>query len=476
MNTLRKIVSLNCLLALLCCDDKLDLKPEDTLVETDVFAEEALAERALGEAYVLLVNASTGTAYTLGDFTTDIAEANNVEFFSKFINGDLRTEDETVTGFWLAYYATINAANGLIVNIPKFGTYDPAVEEQHIAEAKFIRAFAYLNLLNLFGDGSLSQNMEGLGLPLQLQPFMGYDEDDPITPRATVQEVYDQIIKDLTEAGEILPVDYGTSSMANMDTRSRATRGTVNALLSRVYLYMGDFERAAQVAALVMAETSVYELNDNLRSLFPDNFVRTSRAMTKEYIFGYPHSQDRLGSNNISFAYHFKLSLWASEDFIAEYASGDLRGDTLIYAGDVDNNQHIVADRRTTFKFTEPFGRDNVPMIRLAEIMLTRAEALARTNGINQESLDLLNTIHQRSAPSSQALQPGDFADAQELIDRILQERKLELAFEGLHRNDLIRTGRPLRNPEVPVERMILPIPQTDIDISGGVIRQNPGY
>ncbi|TRX60183.1 RagB/SusD family nutrient uptake outer membrane protein [Fulvivirga sp. M361] len=461
---------------MLGCDNKLDIKPEDTLVETDVFAEEALAERALGEAYLQLARASVNTTFTLADFTTDITESNDNEFFNKFIDGNLRPQDETIADFWLSYYSAINSANGLITNIPRFGTYDQEIQSQHVGEAKFVRAFAYLKLLCLYGEGALTKNMAGMGLPLQLTPFAGYNEDDELLPRSTVQQVYDQIIKDLKEAAEAVPQSYGTSSSANLDNRTRVTKGGAHALLSRTYLYMGDFEEAADYAQLVIDQVDTYELTQDITELFPDNTEVIETNMTKEYILGYPFSFNQMGSNNVSFSYYFKLSLWVDENFVNAYPPEDLRIATLIFEGDTENNQHIVEGRRTTAKYSHPFGRDNVPMIRLAEVMLTRAEALARTGGVNQESIHLLNTVHQRSNPTADDLVMGDFADSQQLIDEILRERKLELAFEGHARYDLMRTDQPLRNPNVSQDHKILPIPQLDIDISKGVIKQNPGY
>lgn len=454
------------------CDKYLDIKPEDTLVETDVFSEEALAERALGEAYLELAYATTGMHYIFADFTTEIVESDDLEFYSKFIDGGLSPEDATVAGFWLDLYSVINLANSLIVKIPEFGKYNEDVEQQHVAEAKFIRAYAYHKLLVMFGDGALIGKMDGLGLPLQLTPFQGYSFDDPAVARSSVQETYDQIVKDLTESIEFLPDSYSS----NLDTRSRATVGGAKALLARVYLYMQDYANAADYAQQVIDMSDVYTFEPDILDLFPDNRARNLTAFSREYVFGFPFSLDEMGNNDISYYYFFKLSLWADEDFIASFEEGDLRRDTLIYSGDTFYNQHLTADRRSTFKFPEAYGRDNVPMIRLSEMLLTRAEALAHTAGVNQESVDIINQIRNRVFENNSDLTMGDFSDSDVLVNKILEERKFELAFEGLHRFDVMRTGRSLRNPGISEEMKVLPIPQIDIDLSGDVILQNPGY
>ncbi|HNP19588.1 MAG TPA: RagB/SusD family nutrient uptake outer membrane protein [Fulvivirga sp.] len=458
------------------CDSKLDIKPEDTLVETDVFAEEALAERALGEAYLKLVRSTTNTTFTYGDFTTDVAVTNNIEFYNNYIDGNVRPDDQSLSGFWLDYYSAVNSANALVVNIPKYGAYDQNIQDQHIGEAKFIRAFAYLKLLNLFGEGALTKNMSGLGLPMPLTPFEGYNEKDAVLPRSSVQEVYDQIIKDLEEAAVAVPESYGTSSSGNLDTRTRATKGAAYALLSRTYLYMGDYPKAADYAQQVINLNGIYELDDDLTNLFPNNFPDPQTSISPEYIFGYPFSSNQMGSNNLGFSYFYKLSIWVNEDFIATYPAGDLRVDQLIFIGDTQYNKQVVAGRRTTVKFSNPNGRSNVPMLRLAEVILTRAEALARTNGVNQESVDLLNEIYKRANPTATDHVLADFGNGQQLVDEILKERKFELAYEGQTRYDLIRTGRSLKNPNIPENYKVLPIPQIDIDIGKGIIIQNPGY
>lgn len=454
------------------CDNYLDIKPEDRLVETDVFKEQSLAERALGDAYLTFATTESGMIYMLGDFTTEIVESANTEFYSKFVDGLVGPEDETVAGFWLDYYAVINLANSLIVKIPELGEYDPELEERHVAEAKFIRAFAYLKLLTLFGDGALTGKMDGLGLPLQLVPFMGYSSEDSPLPRSTVAQTYDHIIKDLTEGKDVLPESYQT----NLDTRSRATKGAALALLSRVYLYMQEYELAAEYAEMVLDLNSVYIFESDLTVLFPDNSQRNLTAFSNEYIFGFPFAQDRMGNNNISYSYFFKLSLWADEDFLSTYEPGDLRYDQLIYSGDTQYNQHLTAERRSTFKFPEAFGRDNVPMIRLTEILLIKAEALARTTGVNQMSVDILNQVRSRAFENYEDLTMGDFPSMDVLVNSIMNERKFELAFEGFHRFDLIRTNRPLRNQDLEEDLKVLPIPQSDIFLSRNIIVQNPGY
>lgn len=456
------------------CGKKLDIAPENTLVESEVFKTEQGAEQAISEVYYNFLNAETNYfSYTYGDLTTTILKKpidNNT-----YDLGQATPVDYYVVNTWTAFFKAINSANNVIKKIPLYGKFSDAKERQFIAEAKFVRAYSFLHLLVLYGDGALSGKMSGLGLPLQLTPFEGYNTGE-IIPRSTNGEVYAQIIKDLTESIVDLPLNQAD----DLKTRTRATKGGAYALLARVNLYMGKFADAANAAkSVINLEPSVYSITTDLRSLFPANPNGTAQSFTSEYVFALPVSQlmssSTYSNNGISGSYYFKRSFWINPDFINEFENGDLRVSILMWKGDSVYNPDRI-NEKTTFKFNNNFGRDNVPMIRYAEVLLTRAEALARTVGINQESIDLLNRIHQRSVPSAASYTTASFGSATDLIARILLERKRELAFEGLYRYDLLRTNQPLRSPDIPDNKKVLPIPQIEIDISNGVLVQNPGY
>lgn len=462
------------LLTIISCNKKLDIAPENTLVDSEVFKTEAGTEQALSEVYYDFTKAITNNfSYSYGDFTTPLIQTS--PYYNTYRTGGATPVDNSVINTWTDYFKTINAANNVLNKLPQYATFSEAKQKQFVAEAKFIRAFSYLNLLCLYGDGALSGNMSGLGLPLQLTPFEGYNTGE-IIPRSTNGEVYTQIIKDLTEAEVDLPEKFSD----DLKTRSRATKGTALALLSRVYLYMGDFDNAAIAAGKVLEETpALYDLTSNLRSLFPPNADGNPMAFTKGYIMGLPISHMVSSSNSLDNGiggnYYFKRSFWINQNFILEFEPGDKRLSQLIWKGDSVYNPSMI-NEKTSFKFNNQWGRDNVPMIRLAEVMLTLAEALAHTDDVNQESVDLLNKIRNRAVPGAVDYTVSDFANKEDLIGTILKQRKFELAFEGLHRYDLIRTGKPLTTPDIPENKKVLPVPQVEIDISHQVIQQNSGY
>lgn len=470
---------ITCICALACwwmtsaCNKQLELAPENTLVDKEVFKNQGGAEQALAEGYYDLLKAiMSNESYAFGDFTTP-ALLHSV-YYDTYDLGQASPTDANVVGIWTNYFKTINAVNNIIAKVPLYGTYAKSMQDQFVAEGKFVRAFAYLDLLKFYGDGALSGQTDGLGLPLQLSPFAGYKTGQYV-PRSTNGEVYAQIVKDLTESIPALP-----DRQANeLSTRSRATKGGANALLARTYLYMRRYEDAAAAAKAVIDKNDVYSLTNDLRQLFPpDPGAGTAQALSPEYAFALPVSQAVSSSTTLSYgpgySYYYKNNYWINPNYTNSFEPGDSRVSLLMYKGDTVYNYR--PGFLTTYKFNNPNGRDNISLIRLAEIMLTRAEALARTGGINDASISLLNAVRGRSIPDAIPYVAGDFADGGSLVDSILQQRDFELAFEGHHRYDLIRTGRPIHDPDLPAGRKVLPVPQSEIDISNGVIKQNTGY
>ena len=463
--------------SLTACDKQLDLAPEDTTVESEVFQTAASAESALMDVYNKTYEANKSTAYFIGDVTTKILEVTSTHSMS-LVSGNFLTDDYTPEKIWSDTYSAINVANVIIKSVPDLGTYNETIEKQHVAEAKFLRAYNYLVMLRLFGDGALQGKMDGLCLPLQLTPYAGTEfVSNNALSRSTNNQVYTQIITDLTEALPDLNEDYDVP----LETRARATKGSVHALLSRVYLYMGNFQKAAEESAFFV-NNSTYRLATKLRTVFPLS-GGVDVKLDEEFIYAIPLTWN---GGNHQFGTHFypyysRSVGYISDDYLSQFTDTDQRKTELVWTGNPLSTYN--SGKLTTSKFNNKDGRDNIPMIRLPEMLLTRAEALARVNGLNQESVDLLNQIASRADIAFVEYALGDFASDNALIDRILLEREKELAFEGLQRFDIIRTGRKLQFKnadgvfeDVPAGRYVLPIPKREIDITKGSLVQNPGY
>lgn len=451
------------------CDDQLDLAPTDVLIEESVFADVATAESALADVYTKLYVASTGGTHVIADASLNYVGLKDGSGYYNYSSGNLIATDYEVEGIWQEFYQAINVANVFIDKVPKYAQYSEEIQKQHIAEAKFNRAFAYLMLLNYYGHGALIGSMQDLGVPLQLVPYEGFD-DSKLLARSTNQEVYDQIIKDLKEA----IVDLPESFESELTTRVRAVKSSARALLSRVYLYMRDYQACIEQSDEVLANGN-YVLDQDLLNLFPLNTAGTSSYFSAEVLFGFPASSN---NGNFQFGihsiYYYNKYQWVDADFIASMDINDKRRIELISDGNPNITDPVTKFEKTTFKFNNPDTRDDVVIIRLAEIMLNKAEALAQLNGVNPESVTLLNAIKTRSGIAT--VSENDFTSKEALLTEIYNERYIETAYEGRARFDFIRTNRPLRNPNLTEDQKTFPIPQREIDISKGKLLQNPGY
>jgi hypothetical protein len=448
------------LLVLSACNKQLDLKPEGTMVESELLKNEPTTESYLAGTYLSMMEALAGNNYQLGDITAGIADT----YDKDLIKGNIDPRDEAYAPLWSKPYETINQCNVIITQLPKYAQFDKNKQAVFIAEARFIRAYCYLSLLRLYGDGALQGKPGNMGVPLRLGSFDGYDGSQDI-PRSTNGQVYTQILTDLDAAIPDLPASRGDA----LSQGSRATKGAANALAARACLYSQAYDKAVVYAQATLSGDR-YQLQPSFWDLWPDHYSSSqgSYPLNSEVLFAFPESFNKTSryndNNGIYYVYGFNNPLPA---FLNTYAAGDERIDSLLLF------HHPVIR-----KFTDQNIRDNVVLIRLPEVMLTLAEALTQTKGVNSAAVDLLNRVYARAYTKKDVphvYTVADFATPAALISRILQERRWELAFEGLARFDAIRSNTA-PNPELPASRYALPIPQHEIDITKGLIKQNTGY
>lgn len=454
------------MLALGACNKHLDIAPEGVMTEQSALEEQRTAEDMLAGAYQQMFLAMSGDAYTIGDLTTGIATATTNEWYT----GMVEPNDGVVAGFWDDAYAAINLANVIINQLPRYARFDPAVQKQFVAESRFVRAFSYLQLIKLFGDGALENKPEGLSVPLRLEGFEGYDGSQ-IIPRSTNKEIFSLIRSDLDSAIARLPEKYDVL----VNTYCRATKASAAALAARVALYMRDYEACITYCDIALSDPG-HVLAASPKDVFQDNTNGNSvdYPFDKEVLFAFPVSYNKdptqYAKHNI---YYVQGYIKPDSAFVASYAPEDLRKTVMI-----DTVATYNGDIAVTVKFSDPNRLDNLVMLRLAEVLLNKAEAMVFKDGVSQGAVDLLNKVHQRAfAPENKppVYVPGDFANREALIHQILQEKKWELAFEGLDRYDEIAAGvKP--NDQLPENKYALPIPQYDVEITGGIIKQNPGY
>lgn len=454
-------------LVFVSCEDKLDINPEDSINQSLAFSSEKTATSVLLGAYSKLQDLDV-----YGAMPQTISEymPSNVNFVGSFptlqdiFNYRAQSSNSSVLGIWDDNYATVLIANNVIQSVP--GMSDDVIsaskKQELIGEAKFIRALVFLQLANLFSQPyNLNAQADGIPIPLDDDYLKGIYNTD--IARSSVSEVYGQIISDLKDA---------VSGLADMDSNgSRASSVAAKALLSRVYLYMGEYDEALSYANEVLADSSV-GLASNY-SFFGQDFSNVSEIIF--YIDNSSIDNGRTGSGGWANYYNpankgGRGDCPFASDLLASFSDNDKRiSDLTIVEGD--------------FTYTQKWpdasnNSDDVPVIRSSEIALTKAEALVETKKeVNSDAIELLNEIRKRAGLD--AYEVGDFSSYEQLLDAILDERRKELAFEGHRRMDLLRRGKALRaNNDLAKfggDRTILPIPLAETDVLPNVT-QNAGY
>ncbi|MEJ7912993.1 MAG: RagB/SusD family nutrient uptake outer membrane protein, partial [Chitinophagaceae bacterium] len=247
------------------------------------------------------------------------------------------------------------------------------------------------------------------------------------------------------------------------------------------HLYRGEYTEAAARANEVITATPMYTLAGNYafydgntsEDIFTIQMTTTDNSRTGAGGLASYHRPAAQGGRGDA---PFSTSL--VQAYLEE--AGDRRLSTL-------SDSAVASDgprRRFTLKYVDArTNADNAPVLRVTEMYLNRAEALAERDGINQTSIDLINALRRRAGLTDWTLLT--FTTKPAFIDAILNERRKELAFEGHRRMDLLRKGKPLRTSGVGATiskpcvdpKVILPIPQREIDINPGLKgQQNPGY
>jgi hypothetical protein len=475
-----KKISLIIMLAgsLAACKKELVIEPEQSVSDQTVFTSKAGAQAALTGVYssAQILDVFGALPQLINDYLGD-----NVEFVGSFptlqeINQFTTIATNTnVQLIWQNHYRVIIRANTIIERVPGVteNSFTDAQKKQMVAEAKFMRAITYFQLVNLFAQPYNCNSGNTPGVPLVLKEFTAGQVEFP--GRSTVAQVHAQIKKDLEEAVPDLPATHTTA----VNTRGRATKGAARALLSRFHLYRGEWAEAASRANEVITATPTYALAPNYshfdqttaEDIFVSIMTTTDNSRTGSGGWGSYYRPSPGGRGDAPF------STSLVQAFLAE--PGDKRLSLSDSAVAADNVR-----RRFTLKYPDATNNsDDAPLIRVTEMYLNRAEALAEAGGINQTSIDLMNALRRRAGLAEWNV--TTFSSKQEFVDAILNERRKELAFEGHRRMDLLRKGKPLRTtgPTAAIsapctgQKIILPIPQRELDINPTLKgQQNPGY
>jgi hypothetical protein len=475
MKSFIKILTLSMVLMISACDSLLEIDPKQSVDPSRTLTTEGIESR-LSNIYSYLKTSFlygrdfVATAEALGDNTRIINRAGGryQQQGNNAINNHLNN--------WEYAYAAINEINLLLEDLP-IADISETQSTSTEGQAKALRALLYFDLMRAYSyEPNMAPALANNGaVPLMLHGVL-LETDIEKTPRATQAEVYAQIYIDLTDALTKAP-DTGDPVYI--------TKAAVNALFSKVALYNQDWTNAELYAtnALTLVATS-HPLVTN------GNYVNSWRvAVHPESIFEvtFTSAGESIGVNeSVQSAFSSRVSVLTDKiggygavvpttPFYNMYAANDVRKSLYQPGLDRASSGTIVIETTKFMGKTGTLYMDNIPVIRTSELYLIRAEARAKQGGKDTEALDDLNAIATRAGLTAYV-----GLTAQPLLDAIILQRRLELAFEGDRWFDLKRRGGDVMKTTGNVLftdfRILAPLPVREIQAHGNILIQNPGY
>lgn len=431
------------------CEKKLNIEPQQNVDEDFVFTTDANIKSALLGAYDIM----SGAALVGGDLQLysellgadgEISWVGTYQQPREIFRKSMLTTNSFLRDTYTEAYRAINVCNNILAAIDIVNEAD---RNSVKGQALFLRGLMYFELVKLFAQPySAGNTSTNLGLQLITVPTInGEVTEANKVPRSTVEQTYAQIVNDLTTAKPLMNEDYGVL----------AGKYVAAAVLSRVYLQMGEYEKAAEEANDVIENSGATLESDRTKAF-------NNTAPSSEDIFVMPVTAQH-GSNDM-------WLFWS----ISDYGARD---------GDVEVEQKQIdlfseGDKRLAWFYVDEsdiyrsakwqYQYRFLPFIRLAEMYLTRAECNARlgTEIGASPDYDLNEVIRAVSGvPPVEAT-----------VDNIVYERRLELVDEGQKIHDMKRLKQSADGFAYNDDKLVCPIPQREIDAGNGILKQNPGY
>lgn len=510
------------------CEEIIDLEPYNQISENVAFSTPSLVElsvlgmyNAAQIGFAVRGNEGTERGYPFGAAFVQQGDCrgedavNVTTFYGYTYQGTYSTVTENNVWYWSDTYRLINRCNIVIEGVKTAATNEIITSEKAIeyeAEARLLRGLAYNELLMHFAyPYKHTANASHWGVPIHTEPIVNQvTVDNGLTKgRAPVEEVYQQILEDLTFAENNLPTKDGRTGNSKL---SRGTKGAAVAAKTRVYLHMWDMDKVITESSKFLTGGSLageYSLTAEPWEPFANPYSNT------ESIFGMENSATKNPGVNAALASMYKNRKLVAMSPIVWRNKFWLEDDKRRTEGVMVNSIHTSETyngRVYTNKYSDDtYYTDPSPMIRYAEVILNLAEAYARKDDV-ANGLTYLNMVRDRSLadPATQSYTAASFASNVELLEAILAERRVELAMEGRRWPDIHRlqfcphfpiSGVPAKHAnaipsvesyELGTEysgpylvasipyadyRFLWPIPQIEIDANPTLAeQQNPGW
>lgn len=433
--------------AVLSCSKIFDVNPTDSISSEIAIKDKAGIEHALTGTYNALQSVGLyGRNYVIvGDLAADnLIWTGTSQDYGQITNKPIPAENSIIDAFWSASYDGINRANNILYKLPAITDVTAEESAQFEGEALFIRALLYYNLVSHFG-----------GVPLKTLPTLDLSSINCV--RNTKDEVYAQIITDLNAA---------KAKLSTSKTAGKANSYSASAMLARVY--MSKFFDLSDAASAGLAKDEAtrliseggYSIDPSFGGLFSTATASTESIFEVVYdLQNYNRLAQYFYTRNLIGRYEVA----PTPDFIQSFETEDLRlASTVAY--DEANLPYCI-------KYNDVSGgTDRVYVLRLTEMYLLRAEALAYTGGDIASIQADINQVRNRAGLSNTTA-----ANIDDLKLAIENECRHEFAFEGHRWSDLVRTKRATVLFGIDPDYTLFPIPLSEMQ-TNNKMEQNHGY